>query len=357
MAGSTHHPVVMADERLLPFRLIRPTDKHWGPFVDWSPPTAPIRGPQRRGRNTPAENERLAKADVADIRDHGFDLIVINYYLGAKENPDGTFTYGLGNLPRDMELFKALGKDVPVVVCFEYFCRDMENAYADDKPHVPGHFSPKARKAVVGMVKRIHDEAIRNGWPKTYFAPIDEPGNNKTENRYSFAEAVLDCVHEVPGCQTAVTVGASDVQRLGEKRIDVRIYAFGSYKPSKAIADAKAGYPFWYYVNSMFYGRSTTASRSLAGFTFLRSGAEVASAWGFAAYQDNPYNSFDGGNPQLDVERANTITAGVVWTPKSITGLSLTLDFYDIKISNTISSFAPDDTIRACASNGWWSIR
>jgi outer membrane receptor protein involved in Fe transport len=64
------------------------------------------------------------------------------------------------------------------------------------------------------------------------------------------------------------------------------------------------------------------------------------------------YNSLDGGNPALDVERADTITAGVVWTPKSIVGLSVTADYYDIKIENTISSFNPDDTIKACAETG-----
>jgi outer membrane receptor protein involved in Fe transport len=64
------------------------------------------------------------------------------------------------------------------------------------------------------------------------------------------------------------------------------------------------------------------------------------------------YNSYDGGNPQLDVERADTITAGFVWTPKSVTGLTLTVDYYDIKIKDTISAFLPDDTIRACAERG-----
>jgi outer membrane receptor protein involved in Fe transport len=70
---------------------------------------------------------------------------------------------------------------------------------------------------------------------------------------------------------------------------------------------------------------------------------------------ENPagqYNSLDGGNPQLDVETADTITAGFVWTPKSITGLSVTADYYDIKIEDTIDSFQPDDVIRSCAANG-----
>jgi len=70
---------------------------------------------------------------------------------------------------------------------------------------------------------------------------------------------------------------------------------------------------------------------------------------------ENPagqYNSLDGGNPTLDVEKANTITAGFVWTPKSITGLSFTADYYDIKIDNTIDDLAPDDVVKTCAEEG-----
>ena len=52
------------------------------------------------------------------------------------------------------------------------------------------------------------------------------------------------------------------------------------------------------------------------------------------------YNSLDGGNPLLEPETADTITAGIVWTPQSISGLSLTLDYYDIQISDTIGSLA-----------------
>jgi outer membrane receptor protein involved in Fe transport len=70
---------------------------------------------------------------------------------------------------------------------------------------------------------------------------------------------------------------------------------------------------------------------------------------------ENPaaqYNSFDGGNPNLDVEKADTITAGFVWTPKSITGLSVTADYFDIHVKNTIRYILPDDTIQACANTG-----
>ena len=286
---------------VLPFQLIRPADKHWGTWLESFPPVGGLRGPERRGRNTPAEEARLVRADLADYRDHGFDLAIFNYYFGVKENPDGSFTYEISSLARDLEYWKTLGSSTPVAIGCEYTLRNLEYGFAEPgEKHVPGTFSPKARQAIVGLVQYIRDEARRHDWPKLYFYPIDEPGNNKTENRMLFAQNVLDFVHEVPGCQTATTVGASDVQRLGD-RVDVRIYAYGNYNRNKVLRERQQGHPFWFYENGMFYGHSTVASRSLAGFEFLRSGAEVATAWGFDCTKDNPYNDFDGGHKDWNV--------------------------------------------------------
>jgi len=296
-------PPTMLEWRLLvlPFQLIRPADKHWGTWLESFPPVGGLRGPERRGRNSPAEEARLVRTDLADYQDHGFDLAIFNYYFGVTENPDGSFTYDLSRLARDLEYWKTLGCSTPVAIGCEYTFRNLEYGFAEPgEKHVPGTFSPKARQAIIGLVRHIHDEAERRGWPKLYFYPIDEPGNNKTENRMRFAENVLDFVHEVPGCQTATTVGASDVQRLGD-RVDVRIYAYGSYSRNQVLQETRQGHPFWFYENGMFYGHSTLASRSLAGFEFLRSGADVATAWGFDATQANPYNDFDGGHKDWNV--------------------------------------------------------
>lgn len=286
---------------VLPFRLTRPADKHWGTWLESFPPVGGLRGPERRGRNTPAETDRLVRADLADYRDHGFDLAILNYYFGVKENPDGNFTYDISGLARDLDYWKTLGSSTPVAIGMEYTCRNLEYGLAEPgKEHVPGTFSPKAHQAIVGLVKHIHDEAQRRGWPKLYFYPIDEPGNNKTANRMLFAENVLGFVHEVPGCQTATTLTASDVQRLDD-RVDVRIYAYGHYNRNKVLRETQQGHPFWYYENGMFYGHSTVDSRVMTGLEFLRSGAEIATAWGFDATQANPYNDFDGGHKDWNV--------------------------------------------------------
>ena len=296
-------PPTVLEWRLLvmPFSLSRLADKHWGTWLGGFPPVGGLHAPSERGRNAATQVDQLAQADIADYREHGFDLVLLNYYFGVKENADGTFTYDLSTLPQDLNRLRPLGSSAPVVICFEYTCRNLEYRFAEQgRKHIPGTFSPKARQAIVGLVRHIQDEARRLGWPKLYFFPIDEPGNNKTENRYQFAEHVLDFVHEVPGCQTAVTVTADCVRRLGD-RVDVRIYAYGHYNRAKVLREAQQGHPFWYYDNGMFYGHSTLASRDLAGFEFLRSGAEVATAWGFAATNANPHNDFDGGHKDWNV--------------------------------------------------------
>jgi hypothetical protein len=147
-------------------------------------------------------------------------------------------------------------------------------------------------------VRAIHDEAERRAWPKLYYFPIDEPSNNKTENRYLFAENVLDFVHEVPGCRTADgrRQRRSALGRPGG-RADLRLRELQSQEGPPSWQ----GHPFWFYENGMFYGHSTLASRSLTGFEFLRSGAEVATAWGFDSTTANPYNDFDGGHRDWNV--------------------------------------------------------
>ncbi|HMQ19761.1 MAG TPA: TonB-dependent receptor [Sphingopyxis sp.] len=58
--------------------------------------------------------------------------------------------------------------------------------------------------------------------------------------------------------------------------------------------------------------------------------------------------STQGGDPNLDPEKARTITAGVVLQPSMVPGLSLTLDYFDIKVTDAISSPTQSDVIDGC---------
>jgi hypothetical protein len=279
--------------RVLPFTLDRPTDRHWGTWWDGAaPPLNEIRGPAGRGRNTEAEREAYAREEVADFRDHGFDVAILDCSYDVKEirHADGTWSFTLGSFKDRMNAMKEL-KAPFTPVTSEYYCRRMEHRYADDKPHLEGRFSPTARSACVSMFRFLDAEAKRNGWPPIIHMPIDEPGNNKSANRMRFGQQVLDMVREAGG-QTGCTLTDSVAANLGD-RVRTRIYAWGHFNVARARAEAERGFPFWFYQNSIMYGESTLRSRGMTGFEFYRSGAQCATGWGFCAWRGNPHNDFD----------------------------------------------------------------
>ncbi len=57
---------------------------------------------------------------------------------------------------------------------------------------------------------------------------------------------------------------------------------------------------------------------------------------------------FSGGNPAVRPEEADTWTAGVVFQPDFIPGLSLSLDYYNIEIAGAISQVGNQEVLRRC---------
>jgi iron complex outermembrane recepter protein len=64
----------------------------------------------------------------------------------------------------------------------------------------------------------------------------------------------------------------------------------------------------------------------------------------------NQYNQFSGGNPELDPEEADTYTFGFVATP--IDSLQVSLDYYDIEISDRIGSIGANTVLQFCGTTG-----
>jgi len=70
---------------------------------------------------------------------------------------------------------------------------------------------------------------------------------------------------------------------------------------------------------------------------------------------ENPagqYQTLEGGNPNLEQEIANTVTAGVVFTPRAFPGFAATLDYYRIKVDDTIGALEADDIMNQCVATG-----
>ncbi|MFM9935709.1 MAG: TonB-dependent receptor domain-containing protein, partial [Novosphingobium sp.] len=62
-------------------------------------------------------------------------------------------------------------------------------------------------------------------------------------------------------------------------------------------------------------------------------------------------NYYGGGNINLNPEKATTWTAGMVVQPTQVRGLSISADYYSIKVSNVIGTPLPGDALSACFNN------
>jgi iron complex outermembrane recepter protein len=62
------------------------------------------------------------------------------------------------------------------------------------------------------------------------------------------------------------------------------------------------------------------------------------------------YNYLQGGNPNLDPEKAKSTTLGVVFTPMK--NLSASIDYFNIKVDNEISAISPALIVQQCVFSG-----
>jgi iron complex outermembrane recepter protein len=67
-------------------------------------------------------------------------------------------------------------------------------------------------------------------------------------------------------------------------------------------------------------------------------------------------NGFTGGNPNLREETAKTLTLGGVFQPSFVPGLSLTVDYYDIKVENAIGIIGQQTSLDECINGGGEAI-
>jgi iron complex outermembrane recepter protein len=65
---------------------------------------------------------------------------------------------------------------------------------------------------------------------------------------------------------------------------------------------------------------------------------------------DFNFNNPNGGNANLSEETADTLTLGLVYQPRFVPGLEVSLDYYDIKVEGAISSLGSSDLLLECYS-------
>lgn len=105
------------------------------------------------------------------------------------------------------------------------------------------------------------------------------------------------------------------------------------------------------------YDPCSVAGRAANGAGPVPASCIGTNSWQVTAAQSNgtlldspagQYNFLQGGNPALAPEQANTVTLGVVLTPRFVPGFNLSLDYYSIDVKNLIGSIGAQNTLDAC---------
>ncbi len=97
-------------------------------------------------------------------------------------------------------------------------------------------------------------------------------------------------------------------------------------------------------------GATPVASAAQCALTGVGSGFGTYGSIG--ANPANQYNGLFGGNINLEPEKADTLTAGVVIQPRFVPGLALTADYFDIKVKNVIGPPTFAEVMNGCMGLG-----
>ena len=91
------------------------------------------------------------------------------------------------------------------------------------------------------------------------------------------------------------------------------------------------------------------------GFTAAQCANTGVTAGQFGSINPNPanqYNALIGGNPGLAPEKADTYTVGVLVKPRWIPGLNFSVDYFDIKVVNLVSTLGFQTILSQCLASG-----
>jgi outer membrane receptor protein involved in Fe transport len=149
-----------------------------------------------------------------------------------------------------------------------------------------------------------------------------------------FAETVVPLVSDLPFAQSIDFQGG------------VR---YADYSGSGGVVAWKAGLDW--QVNDEWRLRGTLSRDTRAGtlserFDQTRRGTTAEDP--LFNNESYAFSGIEGGDPEIDPEKADTITVGFVYQPDWVDGLSLSVDYYDIKIEGAIALLGAQNIIDQC---------
>ena len=99
---------------------------------------------------------------------------------------------------------------------------------------------------------------------------------------------------------------------------------------------------------------SSSGSPAVASAALCARSGLTSAQYGTLGTPGNPsgqYNGQLGGNPNLKPEVADTYTFGLVLTPTAVPNLTATIDYFDIKIKNDITTYGANLILDQCVNN------
>jgi len=100
---------------------------------------------------------------------------------------------------------------------------------------------------------------------------------------------------------------------------------------------------------------SDVAAGEMPGASFeecARTGVTPEQYGNIQSNSASQYNGFLGGNPDLQPEKADTVSFGLAFQPQALPGLRVNVDYFNIKIKDAIQNPNADFTLLMCARNG-----
>jgi iron complex outermembrane receptor protein len=95
-------------------------------------------------------------------------------------------------------------------------------------------------------------------------------------------------------------------------------------------------------------GATPTATAAQCALT----GVSAAQYGHIGANSASQYNGLAGGNPNLTPEKSDTYSAGIVITPHFLHDFSMSFDYFNIKLVDTIGAIGADTIINNCIASG-----
>ena len=207
----------------------------------------------------------------------------------------------------------------------------------------------------------VQDPLIENGY--TFYNAIPAFSAPALEVKEAYAEVRVPLLKDISFIRELTISGAGRYSDYNTSAGGVWSYnASGVYRPvddltlrasyARAVRAPNLGELYTPFgTNYEFISDPCSADNITTGTNPANRQANCAAAGRPATYNFQPSNSLQyrsGGNPNLQAETSDSYTYGGVFTPHWVPGLSITADYYNIKVNQAISSVDAQTIINQC---------